>query len=102
MANESFTSILLKLKERDFFKDLIIKRGIEKEFFRVDKDGNISNSPHPISLGSALTNKFITTDFAEAQLELVTPVFDNIDDLSNFLYSLHVFVAKNIDSNELL
>ena len=95
MANESFTSILLKLKERGFFKDLIIKRGIEKEFFRVDKDGNISNSPHPISLGSALTNKFITTDFAEAQLELVTPVFDNINDLSDFLYSLHVFVAKN-------
>ena len=102
MANESFTSILLKLKERGFFKDLIIKRGIEKEFFRVDKSGNISNSPHPVSLGSALTNKFITTDFAEAQLELVTPVFENINDLSNFLYSLHVFVAKNIDSNELL
>ena len=102
MANESFTSILLKLKERGFFKDLIIKRGIEKEFFRVDKNGNISNSPHPVSLGSALTNKFITTDFAEAQLELVTPVFENINDLSNFLYSLHVFVAKNIDSNELL
>ena len=53
-------------------------------------------------MGSALTNKFITTDFAEAQLELVTPVFENINDLSNFLYSLHVFVAKNIDSNELL
>ena len=100
MANESFTSILLKLKEKGFFKNLIIKRGIEKEFFRVDKNGNISNSSHPISLGSALTNKFITTDFAEAQLELVTPVFENINDLSNFLYSLHVFVAKNIDSNE--
>ena len=102
MANESFTSILLELKERGFFKNLIIKRGIEKEFFRVDKNGNISNSPHPVSLGSALTNKFITTDFAEAQLELVTPVFENINELSNFLYSLHVFVAKNIDSSELL
>ena len=44
-------AFLLKLKERGFFKDLIIKRGIEKEFFRVDKNGNISNSPHPVSLG---------------------------------------------------
>ena len=102
MANESFTSILLNLKEVGFFENLIIRRGIEKEFFRVDRNGNISNSPPPVSLGSALTNKFITTDFAEAQIELVTPVFENINDLSNFLYSLHVFVAQNIDSNELL
>ena len=102
MSNESFTSILFKLKEKGFFKNLVIKRGIEKEFFRVNENGNISDTPHPVSLGSALTNKFITTDFAEAQIELVTPVFENINDLNSFLYSLHVFVAKNIDSNELL
>ena len=102
MANELFTSVLVKLKEKGFFKNLVIKRGIEKEFFRVDESGNISNDSHPPSLGSALTNKFITTDFAESQLELVTPVFENINDLNNFLYSLHVFVAKNIPSNELL
>ena len=102
MANDSFTSVLVKLKEKEFFKNLVIKRGIEKEFFRVDENGNISNNSHPASLGSALTNRFITTDFAESQLELVTPVFENINDLNNFLYSLHVFVAKNIPSNELL
>jgi len=102
MANDSFTRVLVTLKEKEFFKNLIIKRGIEKEFFRIDENGNISNNPHPRSLGSALTNKFITTDFAESQLELVTPVFENINDLNNFLYSLHVFVAKNIPSNELL
>ena len=102
MANDSFTSVLVTLKEKEFFKNLVIKRGIEKEFFRVDENGNISNNSHPPSLGSALTNKFITTDFAESQLELVTPVFENINDLNNFLYSLHVFVAKNIPSNELL
>ena len=87
MANDSFTSVLVTLKEKEFFKNLVIKRGIEKEFFRVDENGNISNNSHPPSLGSALTNKFITTDFAESQLELVTPVFENINDLNNFLYS---------------
>ena len=31
MANESFTSILLNLKESGFFENLIIRRGIEKD-----------------------------------------------------------------------
>ena len=100
MTNESLTNKLTKLKNDGFFNTLVIRRGIEKEFFRVDSDGYISKSPHPESLGSALTNKFITTDFAEAQLELVTPVFENIDSLYNFLYSLHVFVAQNIEDDD--
>ena len=53
-------------------------------------------------MGSALKNKYITTDFAEAQVELVTPTFENIDELYDFLFSLHVYVAKNIDSDEML
>jgi len=85
---------LQDLQDKQFFTELIIKRGIEKEFFRVTKDGQISKKPHPRSLGSALTNRYITTDFAEAQLELVTPVFNEIDHLFDFLTSLHEFVAQ--------
>jgi len=102
MTNESLTNKLTKLKNDGFFNTLVIRRGIEKEFFRVNSDGYISKGPHPKSLGSALTNKFITTDFAEAQLELVTPVFEDIDNLYDFLYSLHVFVAQNIEDDEML
>jgi len=102
MINELSESRLEDLKNDKFFSDLIINRGIEKEFFRVDKNGYISKRPHPISLGSALTNRYITTDFAEAQLELVTPVFTKIDDLHDFLLKLHVFVSQNIDSDEML
>jgi len=93
---------LQDLQDKQFFTELIIKRGIEKEFFRVTKDGQISKKPHPQSLGSALTNRYITTDFAEAQLELVTPVFNEIDQLFDFLTSLHEFVAQNIDEEEML
>ena len=100
MANDSFTSVLVTLKEKEFFKNLVIKRGIEKEFFRVNRKGDISEREHPQSLGSALTNKFITTDFAEAQLELVTPTFDDIDELHAFLTSLHIFVIDNINEDE--
>ncbi len=102
MANEVLKRRLDILKKSGFFDKLVIKRGIEKEFFRVNEKGYISNRPHPKTLGSALTNKYITTDFAEAQLELVTPEFEDIDDLYNFLYSIHSFVAKNIDSDEML
>ncbi len=102
MADGALKNKLAKLKDSGFFKNLTIRRGIEKEFFRINKNGYISKNFHPDSLGSALTNKYITTDFAEAQVELVTPTFENINDLNDFLYSLHSYVAKNIDRNELL
>ena len=82
MTNAILNKKLNDLKDIGFFENLTIERGIEKEFFRIDPEGNISEKSHPSSLGSALTNKFITTDFAEAQLELVTPIFEDIDELS--------------------
>ena len=102
MTNAILNKKLNDLKNVGFFDNLIIERGIEKEFFRIDPKGNISKKSHPNSLGSALTNKFITTDFAEAQLELVTPTFEDIDELYDFLYSLHVFSAKNLKDEEML
>ena len=48
MTNESLQDRLKKLKETSFFDNLIIKRGIEKEFFRVNQSGFISEKPHPI------------------------------------------------------
>ena len=102
MADENLKSRLENLKKSGFFDDLIIRKGIEKEFFRTDNKGFISEKSHPQSLGSALTNRLITTDFAEAQVELVTPVFENTESLYDFLLSLHIFVAKNIHKDELL
>ena len=102
MTNELLINRLNDLKNNGFFDDLVIKRGIEKEFFRVDKKGFISKRSHPKSLGSALKNKYITTDFSEAQVELVTPTFEDVDELYDFLYSLHVFVANNLEDGEML
>ena len=50
-------------------------KGVEKESLRIDGNGLLSQAPHPNALGSALTNRFITTDFSEALLEFVTPAF---------------------------
>jgi glutamate--cysteine ligase len=46
--------------------------GIEKESLRVRPDGRLAVTPHPATLGSALTHPHITTDFSESQLELIT------------------------------
>ena len=48
-------------------------RGIERETLRVDHAGHLASTPHPAALGSALTHPEITTDYAEALLEFITP-----------------------------
>ena len=72
-------------------------KGIEKESLRVTKDGKLSLSSHPEKLGSALTNKFITTDFSEALLEFVTPAFSNTWEVMSLLCDIHQFTYDHID-----
>lgn len=71
-------------------------RGLEKESLRVTPEGRIAQTPHPASLGSALTHSYITTDYSEAQLELITPTFDNLDELLHFLTMLHRHVYRHL------
>jgi glutamate--cysteine ligase len=77
------------------------RRGIEKESLRVTRDGYISAQPHPPALGSALTNRHITTDFSEALLEFITPPLTDCWGAVQFLCDLHQFVGMNLD-DELL
>lgn len=65
--------------------------GIEKESLRVQPDGYLSARPHPESLGAALTNRFITTDFSEALLEFITPSFSSTWEALRFLCDIHQF-----------
>ena len=73
-----------------------IRRGIEKESLRVRPDGTLSQAPHPPALGSALTHPHITTDFSEAQLELITSAHASIKDCLDELTEIHQFVYRNI------
>ena len=70
--------------------------GLEKESLRVAETGGISQTPHPRSLGSPLTNPYITTDFSEALLEMITPPCDSIEQALDFLNSLQVFVYSRL------
>lgn len=76
-----------------------INRGIERETMRIDINGYISKKKHPYFLGSSLTHKWITTDFAESLLEFVTPIISNINNLLIFLRDIHRYTARNIDKD---
>ena len=93
---------LEKLKQSGALEELrYINRGIEKESLRISNSGKLSNKPHPKSLGSALTNPYITTDFSEALLELITPTFNDAQSCLDFLNELHGFVYNNIEGEML-
>ena len=74
-----------------------VMHGIEKEGLRVDSSGALSSTPHPHLLGSPLTNSCITTDFSEALLELITPVFSAPETTINFLRNVHQFTYSHLD-----
>ncbi|VAX76444.1 Glutamate--cysteine ligase [Serratia symbiotica] len=73
-----------------------IRRGIERETLRVTPYGTLALTRHPVKFGAALTHHWITTDFAEAMLEFITPVYDNLDHLLTFLRDIHRYVARNL------
>jgi glutamate--cysteine ligase len=73
-----------------------MRRGIEKESLRVDGNGTLAETPHPAGLGSPLTHPNITTDFCEAQVELITDTRDSIADCLAELTTIHQAVYRNI------
>jgi glutamate--cysteine ligase len=72
-------------------------RGIEKESLRITFAGSLSEVAHPESLGAALTNPYITTDYSEALPELVTPPQRANWETLQFLCDLHAFVQRRLD-----
>ena len=76
----------------------LVFRGVEKESLRVSADGRLAMTPHPLALGSALTHPQITTDFSEAQLELITGVHPNPEACLAELMEIHQFVHANLGS----
>ena len=73
-----------------------IQRGLERETLRVNADGTLATTGHPLALGSALTHKWITTDFAEALLEFITPVDGDFEPMLTFMRDVHRYTARQL------
>lgn len=71
-------------------------KGVEKESLRISRDGFLAQTPHPEGLGSALTNRFITTDFSEALLEFVTPAFESTWEALRCICDIHQFTYSQL------
>ncbi|MCB1107045.1 MAG: bifunctional glutamate--cysteine ligase GshA/glutathione synthetase GshB [Chlamydiia bacterium] len=70
--------------------------GLEREALRIDSRGTIAKTPHPKAFGSSLTHPYISTDFAEQQLELNTPPQKSSIKTEKFLENLiHFCLVKN-------
>ena len=97
MTSDAFKRSLKIHQEKGFFRNLKILRGIERESLRVTQEGRISQRKHPENLGSPLTSEDITTDFAEALVELVTPTFESAEELFQHLSLLHKFLYSEME-----
>jgi len=76
------------------------KIGLEKESLRVNAAGRISQLDHPEALGKALTHPYITTDFSEALLEMVTPPCDSAKEAVHYLQEIHHFINRRLPDGE--
>ncbi|KPJ90018.1 MAG: glutamate--cysteine ligase [Gammaproteobacteria bacterium SG8_11] len=90
---------IINSREEDLFHES--QFGLEKESLRVSDQGKIAQTPHPAALGSALTHPYITTDYSEALLELITPPLASISAALEFLQQTHQFVYSKL-GNEIL
>ena len=86
--------ILKKFNSFDLLKGNF---GIEREMLRVDKDGELSKKPHPKTFGDKLNNPYITTDFSESQVEVITPPMSTVNEAYNFLNTLYDITALECD-----
>ena len=74
--------------------------GLEKESQRVHADGSIVTTPHPKSFGSRSYHPYIQTDFAESQLELITPPNKKVEDSLRWLSAIHEVVLRSLPDDE--
>lgn len=70
--------------------------GLEKENLRITSQGLIASTPHPSAFAAREHHPYITTDFAEAQLELITPICTSTKQARDFIIMLHHLVSLEL------
>ncbi|UAA37525.1 glutamate--cysteine ligase [Paraneptunicella aestuarii] len=96
-TSQQFSERLSLLKQTDLLSTLSgIQHGVERESLRINPDGSLAQTGHYRELGSSLTHRFITTDFAESLLEFITPPEQNSRTTLAQLSDTHKFTMQHI------
>lgn len=98
MERDLFQSAINSLKGNIWLEGLF---GLEKENIRVDKHGNMAQTPHPKVFGNKMRHPYITTDFSESQIEMITPPLSDISKAVDFLETIHDIVSLELDDEYL-
>ncbi len=70
--------------------------GLEKENVRADLEGNLALTEHPKAFGDKMKNPYITTDFSESQVEMITPTMNTLEEAYDFLEALHDIISLEL------
>lgn len=76
--------------------------GVEKESQRITVNGQLAKTDHPKILGNRAYHPYIQTDFAETQLELVTPVANSPQELMRWLAAVHDVAYRSLPKEEMM
>ncbi len=76
--------------------------GLEKESQRAHRDGSVVISEHPKAFGKRSFHPYIQTDFAESQLELITPPNKKLEDTFRWLQTIHEVVLRTLPEDEFI
>lgn len=74
--------------------------GIEREGQRVDNQAHVQRTPHPTAFGHRSFHPYIQTDFAESQLELITPACETEKQAYRFLSAIHEVTYRQLPDTE--
>ena len=94
---------MLEILKRNFDKEELLAAsfGIEREALRVAPNGKLALTAHPEVFGDKMRNPYITTDFSESQVELITPNLTSTRETYDFLNALYDMTALHIEDEVL-
>jgi glutamate--cysteine ligase len=75
--------------------------GLERENIRVDTNGKMATTPHPNGFADKSNHPFITTDFGECQVELITPICKSTLEARQFIETLQDIVHQELHNEYL-
>lgn len=91
------------LKKKEIHPYLFrVRYGVEKESQRVNLRGDLATTDYPNILGNRSHHPYIQTDFAETQMELITPVTESIPELFRYLAAIHDVAYRSMPKEEML